>query len=230
MPTNPAYAVRGPKHVIKTGRTPVLTAEETRILLDCIDVNTIAGLRDRAVIGVMVYSFARVGAVVGMRVEDYFQEGKRWWFRLHEKGGKRHEVPAHHNAEAYVDTYLAAAQIAEDRKGPLFRSLDRERHLTERRLHRLEVLAMIKRRARQAGLPHTTCCHTFRATGITPYLQNGGTIEHAQQIANHESPRTTKLYDRTNDAISLDEIEHIPIQLEFSEIETRKPDSPKRSS
>jgi len=78
MPTNPAYAVRGPKHVVKTGRTPVLTSDETRILLDCIDVNTIAGLRDRAVIGVMVYSFARVGAVVGMKVEDYYQEGKRW--------------------------------------------------------------------------------------------------------------------------------------------------------
>jgi integrase/recombinase XerD len=208
---NPAYAVRGPKHVVKTGRTPVLTAEETRILLDRIDINTIVGLRDRAIIGVMVYSFARVGAVVGMNVEDYFQEGKRWWFRLHEKGGKRHEVPAHHNAEAYVDAYLAAAQIFEGRKGPLFRTLDRERQLTDRRLHRLEVLAMIKRRARQAGLPLTTCCHTFRATGITTYLQNGGTIEHAQQIANHESPRTTKLYDRTNDAISLDEIERILI-------------------
>jgi integrase/recombinase XerD len=70
---------------------------------------------------------------------------------------------------------------------------------------------MIKRRARQAGLPGTTCCHTFRATGNTTYLQNGGTIEHAQQIANHESPRTTKLYDRTNDATSLDEIERILI-------------------
>jgi len=120
-------------------------------------------------------------------------------------------VPAHHNAEAYVDAYLAVAQIGEDRTGTLFRSLDRERHLTERRLHRLEVLAMIKRRACQAGLPMTTCCHTFRATGITTYLQNGGTNEHAQQIANHESPRTTKLYDRTNDAISLDEIERILI-------------------
>jgi len=112
---------------------------------------------------------------------------------------------------------LAAAQIVDDRKGPLFRSLDRERHLTERRLHRLEVLAtpaptcdvrrcgVIKRRARQAGLPETTCCHTFRTTGITTYLQNGSTMEHAQQIANHESPRMTKLYDRTDDAISLNE-------------------------
>ena len=129
-------------------------------------------------------------------------------------------MPAHHNAEAYVDAYLAVAQIDDDRKGPLFRSLDRERHLTERRLEVLATPAptcgvcrcgVIKRRARQAGLPHTTCCHTFRATGITTYLQNGGTIEHAQQIANHESPRTTKLYDRINDAISLDEIERILI-------------------
>ena len=99
-PMNPAYAVRGPKYVVKTGHTPELSAEETRVLLDNLNVNTIAGLRDRALIGVMVYSFARVGVVVGMKVEDYFQEGKRWWFRLHEKGGKRHEVPAHHNAEA----------------------------------------------------------------------------------------------------------------------------------
>jgi integrase/recombinase XerD len=211
LPINPAYAVRGPKHVAKTGRTSVLSAEETRVLLDHIDTHTIAGLRDRALIGVMVYSFARVGAVIGMSVEDYFQEGKRGWFRLHEKGGKRHEVPAHHNAEAYVDAYLAACQIAEQRKSPLFRSLDRRRRLTERQLHRLEVLAMVKRRARRAGLPETTCCHSFRATGITTYLQNGGTIEHAQRIAAHESPRTTKLYDRTQDAISLDEIERILI-------------------
>ena len=155
--------------------------------------------------------WVKVRCSAGTNVGDYFQEGKRWWFRLHEKSGKRHEAPAHHKAEAYVDAYLSAAQIADDRKGPLFRSLDRERRLTARRLCRLEVLAMIKRRARQAGLPHTTCCHTFRATGITTYLQNGGTIEHAQQIANHESPRTTKLYDRTNDAISLNEIERILI-------------------
>ena len=211
MPVNPAYAVRGPKHVVKKGSTPVLTAEETRELLQSIDTDNIAGLRDRAIIGVMVYSFARVGAVVGMNVKDYFQQGKRWWFRLHEKGGKRHQVPAHHKAEEYLDAYLLAAGIGEEKKSPLFRSLDRNRKLSGRRIHRIEVLAMIKRRARQAGLPDTISCHTFRATGITTYLENGGTIENAQQIAAHESPRTTKLYDRTSDAISLDEIERIII-------------------
>ena len=100
-----------------------------------------------------------------------------------------------------MDAYLAAAKIADDRKGPLFRSLNRERDLTERRLHRLEVLAMIKRRARQAGLPMTTCCHTFRATGITTYLQNGGTIEHAQKIANAQFQVEEKSADQLRTAV-----------------------------
>jgi len=70
---------------------------------------------------------------------------------------------------------------------------------------------MIRRRARRAGIKTKIGCHTFRATGITAYLENGGTLEHAQQIAAHESPRTTKLYDRTNDQVGLDEIERIVI-------------------
>jgi len=177
VPMNPASAVRGPKHIVKKGSTPVLSAEEARELFESIDTTTIAGLRDRALIGVMVYSFARVGAVVAMNAEDYFQQGKRFWFRLHEKGGKLHDVPAHHKAEEYLDAYIAAAAIAGQKGTPLFRSLGRKRHLSDRRIHRCEVLAMIKRRARDSGLPATICCHTFRATGITAYLNNGGTLE-----------------------------------------------------
>src|SRR5579883_3328521 len=108
VPMNPASSVRGPKYVVKVGKTPVLKADQARELLDSIETDSIVGLRDRAVQGVMAYSFARVSAVVHMKVEDYYQNGKRWWFRLHEKGGKRHEVPAHHNAEAYIDAYLDA--------------------------------------------------------------------------------------------------------------------------
>lgn len=208
---NPAASVRGPKYVVKRGKTPVLTAEQARAFLDAIDTSTVVGLRDRALVGVMVYSLARVGAVVTMRVGDYFQNGKRFWFRLHEKGGKRHEVPAHHNAEAYVDAYLDAADIWEGKKSPLFRSAGRDRKLTRNPMSTNDVLRMIKRRARIAGLPETTCSHTFRATGITAYLENGGTIENAQAIAGHESPRTTKLYDRTSDEITLDEVERIAI-------------------
>ena len=180
-------------------------------MLDSINVSHLVGLRDRALIAVMVYSFARVSAVVGMRVGDYYANGKRGWIRLHEKGGKFHEVPAHHNAEAYLDAYMEAAGIAGDKKSPLFRSIDRRRRLTDNSMHRTDVLRMIKRRASAAGLPQSTCCHTFRATGITAYLDNGGTIENAQAIAAHESPRTTKLYDRTSDEITLDEVERIAI-------------------
>jgi integrase/recombinase XerD len=212
VPMNPAASVRGPKHVVKKGKTMVLSAEQARQLLDSIDTSTVIGLRDRALIGVMVYSFARVSAVVGMNVADYWQNGKRWWLRLHEKGGKHHEVPAHHNAEAYLDAYLLAADIAEVGKSPLFRSAaGRTGLLTERRMSRKDVLQMLKRRAAATGLPARTCCHTFRATGITAYLQNSGTLEKAQMIAAHESPRTTKLYDRTSDDITLDEIERIVI-------------------
>lgn len=117
---NPAASVKGPKHVVKKGKTHVLSAEDARTLLDSIDTSSIIGLRDRALIGVMVFSFARIGAVLGMKVEDYYQNGKRWWIRLHEKGGKFHEVPVHHNAEAYLDAYIEAAGIAKEAKSPSF--------------------------------------------------------------------------------------------------------------
>ena len=208
---NPASAVRGPKHVVTKGATPVLSPTEARKLLECIDTGTLAGLRDRALLSVMLYSFARVSAVIGMRRQDYFHQGSCGWLRLHEKGGKRHDVPVHHRASEALDEYLAAAEL-EEPKTALFQSLDSGGgRLTGRAFQRRLVLAMIKRRAAAAGLPPSTCCHTFRATGITAYLSNGGTLEHAQQIAGHASPKTTKLYDRTDDTITVDEIERIVI-------------------
>ena len=211
LPVNPAASVRGPKHVVKKGKTPVLTASEARALLDSIDIGMCSGMRDRALLGTMVYSFARVGAVVSMNVEDYYQQGKRWWLRLHEKGGKFHEVPAHHNAEEYLDAYLNAAGIGNRKGAPLWRSMSKKWRFSENRMSRVDVFCMIKRRVRQAELGASANCHTFRATGITAYLLNGGSIENAQAIAAHESPRTTKLYDRTADEITLDEIERIVI-------------------
>src|ERR1700692_3052463 len=133
VPMNPASSVRGPKYTVKKGKTPVLTAAEARALLDSIDGNSGGELRDRALIAVMVFSFARVGAVVGMNVEDYFPQGRRMWFRLHEKGGKLHDVPAHHKAEEIVDAYIAAAGIGMKKGAPLFRTLDASRHLTDER-------------------------------------------------------------------------------------------------
>ena len=215
LPFNPASSVRGPKHVVKTGKTPVLSAKETRALLDGIDVSTVVGLRDRALLGVLVYSFARVSAAVSLRVADYYTQGPRSFFRLHEKGGRYNVVPAHHTAQAYVDAYLTAAGIGEDRRGPLFRSCEPGRRdalqLQDRTMSRLSALKMIKRRARKVGLPAEICAHSFRGTGITEYLRNGGDLEVAARIAGHESTRTTQLYNRLPEEISLDEIERIHI-------------------
>ena len=211
LPTNPASSVRGPTHVVKTGKTPVLQPDEARELLASIDSATLAGLRDRALLAVMVYSFARVSAVVRMDVEDYYQQGKRWWLRLHEKGGKHHALPVHHKAEAYLDAYLDAAGIANDTGTPLWRTRTRGRALSGRRMSRVDVFRMIKRRVQAAGLGSAANCHTFRATGITAFLLNGGTLERAQAIAAHESPRTTKLYDRTADEVTIEDIEKIGI-------------------
>jgi site-specific recombinase XerD len=212
LAVNPAHAVRGPKHVVKRGKTPVLTEEQARQLIQSLDTSTLVGLRDRALIGVMTYAFARIGAVVAMRVEDYYPAGKRWWVRLHEKGGKRHEMPAHHKLEQFIDEYLDAAGIRDAGKTPLFRSaVGKTGRLTDNAMHRVDAYQMIRRRTAEAGFKIKLDCHVFRATGITAYLEKGGTLENAQLMAAHESPRTTKLYDRTGDEITLDEVERITI-------------------
>lgn len=136
--------------------------------------------------------------------------GRKHFIRLLEKGGKHHEVPAHHQINEALGAYLDATGIAGDKKSPLFRTFrGKTQQITTKAMSRTDALRMIYRRAKASGFAGDICCHTFRATGITVYLQNGGSLEVAQQIAAHESPRTTKLYDRTSDELTLDEIERI---------------------
>jgi site-specific recombinase XerD len=211
LPFNPAASVRGPSHVSRTGKTPVLEPAEARALLDSIDVTTPIGLRDRALIGLMVYSFARIGAALGMKVEDVFTQNRRLWVRLREKGGKALAMPCHHNLEAYLTAYLEQTGIMEDGKGPLFRTVDRSRQLTRTPLPQANAYMMVGRRAAAAGIDTKLGNHSFRATGITAYLKNGGTLEKAAAMANHASTRTTQLYDRRHDEMSLDEVERIRV-------------------
>jgi len=153
IPMNPAASVRGPKHIVKKGKTPVLSPMEARRLLESIDVSTHSGLRDRALIGLMVYSFARIGAALAMKVEDVYTQNRRIWVRLHEKGGKRHEMPCHHNLESYLEAYLEGGGIRQDRKGPLFRTIGRNtRLLTRTPLPQANAYAMIRRKAAAAGI------------------------------------------------------------------------------
>lgn len=212
VPVNPAASVRGPSHKVRRGKTPVLEPSEARALLDAIDVSTIAGLRDRALIGLMVYSFARIGAALGMKIEDVYVQQRRLWVRLHEKGGKRHDMPCHHNLETYLHAYIEAAGLAGDVRGPLFRTIGRGTdQLTATPLPQANAYAMVRRRAKAASIATRISNHSFRATGITAYLKNGGTLEKAAQMANHASTRTTQLYDRRSDDVSLDEVERVLI-------------------
>jgi site-specific recombinase XerD len=212
LAVNPTAPVRGPKHVVKVGKTPVLGAAEARQLLDSINTKTVVGLRDRALIGLLVFTFARIGAALGMTIEDVYWQQRRLWVRLHEKGGKQHSMPCHHHLESYLQDYIETSGLADDRDGPLFRTAYRRTGvLTDRRMTQSDAWRMLQRRARDAGIPTAVCNHTFRATGITAYLDNGGSLENAQAMAAHESPRTTKLYDRTDDQITLDEVEKIGI-------------------
>ena len=209
---NPASSVRGPSHVVRQGKTPVLEPAEARALLDSIDTTTPAGLRDRALIALMVYSFARVGAALGMKVEDVYTQNRRLWVRLNEKGGKAHAMPCHHHLETYLTAYLDGAGLAADLKGPLFRTIGRGTgRLTSTPLPQANAYAMIHRRTAAAGIATKVSNHSFRATGITAYLKNGGTLEKAAAMANHASTRTTQLYDRRRDEMSLDEVERIRV-------------------
>ncbi len=212
IPVNPAASVRGPSHVVRQGKTPVLDPTEARTLLDSIDVTPPIGLRDRALIAIMVYSFGRIGAALAMRVEDVFVQNRRLWVRLREKGGKRHEMPCHHSLDEYLHAYLDGTGIADDLKGPLFRTIGRgTSRLTHTPLPQANAYAMVRRRAVAAGIGTKIGNHSFRATGITAYLKNGGTLENAAAMANHASTRTTQLYDRRRDDISLDEVERIRV-------------------
>jgi integrase/recombinase XerC len=175
MQINPTVSVRGPKHVVRKGKTPILDAAEVRTLLDSIGGTTHIDLRDKALIALMLYSFARIGAVVAMNVEDVFTQNRRLWVRLHEKGG----------------------------------TVGRDGKLTNNPLHRVNAYELVRKRAGAAGIKTSIGNHSFRATGITVFRKLGGSLENAALMANHASTRTTQLYDRRSDDVTLDEVERI---------------------
>jgi integrase len=208
-------SVRSPSHTVTVGKTPVLSPEEVRTLIDSIDITTPASLRDRALIGLMVFSFARIGAALKLKVEDFRQSGSGWQLHLHEKGGKEHKMPCQHALAEMLHAYIAAAGIAEDRKGWPFRTTPRTTRghnanvLSERPMDQKDGWRMIRKHAAAAGIMAPIGNHSFRATGITNFLENGGSLEKAQDMAAHASPRTTRLYDRRNDRLKQAEVERI---------------------
>jgi site-specific recombinase XerD len=189
VPVNPTSAVRGPKHVVNTGKAPVLDTTEWRKLIDAISVDTVRDLCDRALIATLTYGFAASGAALKMRVEDLQAKGSGRLIRLHDKGGKQHMMPCHHALAEALHAYIDAAGIVEDKKGYLFRTSRGHEGaaLADQPMTRVDAWRMVRKRALAAGILAPIGNHSFRASGITAYLAKGGTLEHARSMAAHES-------------------------------------------
>ena len=163
---------------------------------------------------VLAYTAARAGAVAKLRLEDYDSDGTQWWFHFGEKGGKVHLVPAQHDLQRQMETYLQAAHLAGGPgKAPLFRSArGRARKLSDRGLTGNDLLRIVKRRLKTAGLPEGTfCCHSFRATTATNLLRQDVAREQVQYLLGHADARTTDLYNRTDKEVSRNIVERISL-------------------
>lgn len=211
LPFSPATDVRGERYSQRVGKTPRLRAREAKQLLGCIDASTLQGARDRALIALLLYSFARVGAALQMRVADYRGAGTQGaTFLLHEKGGKEHSVPAHHKACEYLDAYLVLSGLAGQARAPLWQGM-RQGKLTGKPLTQARACEMVKRRCQAAGLGSEFGNHSFRATGITLFRESGGDLRVAQQLAGHADIKTTAIYDHSFEDLQRAEVERVQL-------------------
>ena len=216
---NQAASIKARVSKANRGRTPVIDSSEAGRLLRSIDASTLLGLRDRALIALMLYTCARVSAAVGLRLGDRFEEDHVLYLILHEKGGKEHRVPCSHMLEKYLREYMQRARFPDDPAFPLFPAfLGKSEVMTSQPLHRWGAWAMVKRRGLAAyilnsdGRRKKVTNHTFRATGITTFLEKGGSLERAQIMANHSSVTTTQLYDRRGKNVTKADVERIQFE------------------
>lgn len=210
--------------VRRKGTTPILEDDQVLDLLESVDTSTLRGARDFALLSVLVYSWARVSAALNLAVEDYYPEGKTWRLRLAEKGDQDHVVTLHRKAVSALDTWIERAAIGQERsrrvrstsgetveqRAYLFRAITRSGELLEKPMHRNDALRMVKHRCKRAGVSwEKVCCYSFRATGITNYMRNGGRIDAAKEWAGHADERTTGLYYRDADRVTVEEVERM---------------------
>lgn len=210
---NPAHSVRGPRLQVVEGKTPEITVPQARKLMRSIDTSHVVGLRDRAIIAIMIYTAARVGAVATLRRSDFYDLGDQHCLRFSEKGGKSREIPVRHDLQRFIGDYLSAGGIEyADKSTPLFRTTVRKsRKLTQNAMTAGDMARMVKRRMRDAGLPTRLSPHSFRVATITDLLSQGVPLEDVQNLAGHADPRTTRLYDRRKRAITRNIVERISI-------------------
>lgn len=212
VPLNSFASVRGVKHSVTEGKTAELSIAQARKLFAAIDVSTPMGLRDRAILGVLAYTGARVGAVAKLRLSDYRDTGEQRTLRFREKGGRDREIPVRHDLEGWINEYIIAAGIAEDSRGaPLFRAADKKKRLIADDYGAHSIRQMMKRRLEDAGLPELFSPHSFRVTVVTDLLNQNVPLEDVQFLAGHASPTTTRIYDRRRRKVTRNIVERISI-------------------
>lgn len=195
---NPVRDIARPRLNRTTGTTPAFSKAHARKLLAAPPRDTLLGLRDRAILAVGLQVGARRSEIVHLRVRDLHQSDGYDCLRLLMKGGTDNVVPIHKAAAQRLHEYLAAAGHAEDLDGPLFRPVRSgpQAHDPRRHLEPQMVDIIVKKYARQLGLPRGYSAHSMRATFITTTLANGASLEEVQRHVGHAQPSTTKLYDR----------------------------------
>ncbi|MCA9147803.1 MAG: tyrosine-type recombinase/integrase [Planctomycetales bacterium] len=210
---NPAASVRGDRLQVVEGKTPEISIKQVRRLFQSISTKSVVGLRDRAVIGILVYTAARVGAVAKLRRGDFYDLGDQFCLRFTEKGGKSREIPVRHDLQRWIWEYLEAGGMEYSEKSkPLFRTTERRtKSLTQNPMTAGDMARMVKRRLRAAGLPDRLSPHSFRVTTITDLLSQGVPLEDVQNLAGHADPRTTRLYDRRQRRVTRNIVERISI-------------------
>jgi integrase/recombinase XerD len=214
---NPAARAKPPRLQRESASTRPFENEEIKAFLGAINLDSLRGIRDKALFSVLAYGWARVSALVGLKVQDYYTRKDGRWLRLEEKRGKIHEVPVHSKAREAIDQWLEASGIASNPEAPLFPAFakDKKTFARDKKTHQLRhldrtrVWQLVQTRARACGIKKRVCLHAFRATGITEYMNNGGTIDIAQRIAGHSQLSTTQIYDHSKDRVTIAEIERI---------------------
>ena len=208
---NPAASVRGPRVHVVEGRTPEIAVRSARRLLNSIDVSNVVGLRDRAIIGILIYTAVRVSAVAGMLAGDFYDAGDQFYLRFREKRGKAREIPCRHDLLVYVQQYLQQACI-NDERSPMFRTaIGRTGRLTDRAMSTGDIARVVKRQCRRIQIPRHVSPHSFRVTTITDLLGQGVPLEDVQHLVGHADPRTTRLYDRRRRQVTRNIVERISV-------------------
>ena len=210
---NPALSVRSERYQAVEGKTPEIAIEHARRLLKGLDASHPVGLRDRAVVGILIYTAARVGAVAKLRRSDFYEVADQYCLRFHEKGGKVREIPVRHDLLEFLNAYLDVSGLRySEPSSPLFRTaIRRTKRLTQNCMTADDMARMVKRRLREAGLSERLSPHSFRVTTITDLLEQGVPLEDVQYLAGHADPRTTRLYDRRKRRVTRNIVERISI-------------------